>query len=100
MGNRVTIIQTFETVSITKKMYGWTKYGGATLGFSQTLSDVWYCQFCGDRQVKELPCYLIPMDLSERDFIRACSSCKHTQVKAGATTVGELLKLIEITRRD
>lgn len=64
------------TISITQKMFGWTKWGGAREGMYKEDLDTWYCQVCGEEQLKVLPCYMFPVDGSEREFVRVCSLCK------------------------
>lgn len=73
MGDRV-------TVSITKQMYGWSKYGGPRYGILKESKD-WFCQACGKKQVKEMAQYMLPIDGFHRDFVRICGICKHTQHK-------------------
>lgn len=71
-----------EEMSTTKKMYGWTKYGGARKGLVQEELDEWYCQTCGRRQTKELPYYMVPLDVDiRREFVRVCSECKNQAIK-------------------
>jgi len=64
------------TLSITKMMYGWTKWGGGRMGMSKEETDEWYCQCCGEKQTKILPSYMIPLDDSRRDWMRVCANCK------------------------
>ena len=71
MGNRV---------SITKMMYGWSKYGGPRYGLIKGEKD-WFCQACGSKQAKELGQYMIPINNSNREFARVCGICKHMQAK-------------------
>lgn len=80
------------TISITKRMYGWSKYGGARDGIVKEELDEWYCQFCASKQVKGLPCYMIPVDEDKREYLRACSSCKHKTLVVKITTYEGLLK--------
>lgn len=64
------------TVSITMKMYGWTKWGGARMGLAKEDLEEWYCQICGEKQTRTLPSYMFPLDCSNRDFARVCAGCK------------------------
>jgi hypothetical protein len=69
-------MEQYITVSITHKMYGWTKWGGAREGLVKEDLDIWYCQVCGEPQLRVLPSYMFPMDESDREFVRVCSLCK------------------------
>ena len=60
----------------TKKMYGWSKWGGANLGLFIEDMDEWCCQACGVSQPKGLPSYMFPHDELLRDYFRVCSVCK------------------------
>lgn len=64
------------SVSVTMKMYGWTKYGGAREGMFKEELETWYCQTCGEEQLKVLPSYMFPVDESDREFVRVCTLCK------------------------
>lgn len=69
--------------TITKKMYGWSKWGGARFGMitrETTWSPSWVCQVCGKDQVRELPHYMIPLKGTDREYIQVCSTCKHESV--------------------
>lgn len=81
----------FITISITQKMYGWTKWGGAREGILKEDLDVWYCQSCGQAQLKELPSYMIPTDETGRDFARICSVCKANTIRNRILILRELL---------
>ena len=77
-------------MKITKMMYGWTKWGGASHGLVKEQLDEWYCQLCGEHQVVELPAYMFPLDDGNRNFIRICSICKkNTKAVANFTMVVE-----------
>lgn len=80
---------------ITRKMYGWTKYGGGRKGTVQEELDEWVCQSCGEKHTKELPYYILPMDSLEREFVKVCSVCKYVSEVA---KVREYYDLIKITR--
>lgn len=60
----------------TKKMYGWSKWGGANLGLFIEDMDEWCCQACGGKQPRGLPSYMLPHDSYKRDYFRICSVCK------------------------
>lgn len=57
-------------------MYGWSKWGGGTEGLVKEELDEWYCQSCGEKQLKTFPSYMIPTDEAQRDYIRVCAECK------------------------
>jgi len=80
------------TIKITKKMYGWSKYGGARKGLAQEELDEWYCQICGRQHGKELPSYFIE-DSGGRDFFRICSSCKRQVIENEVKQFEELMAL-------
>lgn len=69
-----------EEVSYTKKMYGWSKWGGRTMGLIVDEIDEWSCQSCGLPQTKTLPSYMFPLDPAKRDYCRVCSVCKNMAV--------------------
>ena len=70
--------ESFITISITKKMFGWSKWGGKTQGlFTLLPADEWFCQNCGLKQTRNLPSYMIPMNDSNRDFAKVCCKCKN-----------------------
>jgi len=73
MGNLASLATLSVEISITKKMYGWTKYGGARHGLVKTDDDVWYCQACGEEQVKEIPGYMY--EINDREYLRLCAKC-------------------------
>jgi len=70
-----------DKVTITKKMYGWSKWGGARHGLVKEDLDEWFCQSCGEKQVKVLPNYMFDYFKDKRDFIRICSKCKNEAVR-------------------
>lgn len=76
-------------------MYGWSKWGGATMGLAKEELPTWYCQVCGDEQILQLPSYMIPMDYSQRDFIRVCASCKAKAVRRRVTLSYELIRIVK-----
>ena len=81
----------YITVSITHRMYGWTKYGGAREGLVKEDLDIWYCQICGEKEVRVLPCYMFPMDDSEREYVRVCTRCKAKSIIQKITKLEDLL---------
>lgn len=76
-------------------MYGWSKWGGATMGIVKEELDTWYCQICGQQQVKELPSYMFPVDEYKRDYVRICSKCKSKAVVKKVVVFTDLLKMIK-----
>ena len=79
-------------LTITKRMYGWTKYGGAREGLVKEDLEIWYCQVCGEKQIRVLPCYMFPMDNTQREFVRVCSMCKARTIMDKVTKLEELLR--------
>lgn len=67
-------------VKLSTQKYGWSKYGGARHGLVQENQDEWFCQSCGGKQTKELPAYLIGIDDTKREFMKACSVCFNTAI--------------------
>lgn len=78
-------------ISITKKMYGWSKYGGARKGLVKEELDEWSCQLCGSTNNRSLPAYFVPEDATQREYMRICSDCKHLALKHDLKTFDELL---------
>lgn len=88
------------SITITKKLYGWTKYGGPNMSISTLIEDQkWFCQACQDEQEKDLPRYLIPMDEFNRDFAKVCSKCKHLANKKNIDRYPKLRQLVIHYRR-
>lgn len=85
-----------ERVSgLTKKAYGWTKYGGTNLGLVQDGKTIeWSCQVCSDVQASDLPSYMF--EFIENEFIRICSICQAEKIAHHVLTLQEL---IEATRK-
>jgi hypothetical protein len=75
-------------------MYGWSKWGGATMGMVKEELDSWYCQTCGEEQTKNLPSYMFPIDLFERDYVRICARCKAKARTNRVKLFEELRKII------
>lgn len=84
----------FPSISITKMMYGWTKWGGGTYGIAKEDLPEWFCQICGDKQIRALPSYMFPIDISLRDFVRVCTGCKATAKINKLSFMHQLLKFI------
>lgn len=81
-------------VSITKRMYGWTKYGGAMHGMVKEELNEWNCQACGEKQLKGLPAYMIPEDDHFREYFRVCANCKARAMLHKAKVMADLLELV------
>jgi len=80
-------------ISITKKMYGWSKYGGGRKGLAKESLPEWTCQLCGTRHSKEMPSYFVPETDSCREYYRVCSVCKNKTLKLNIKTFEEALAL-------
>ena len=89
------MFDSLPSLSITRKMYGWTKWGGPTNGLVKEELDEWYCQTCGEKQLKTLPSYMIPLDMAQRDYVRVCSSCKAKAKARSVTFYSELVVVIK-----
>jgi hypothetical protein len=85
----------FPSLSITHMMYGWSKWGGGTQGLAKETLDEWYCQACGEEQIKGLPSYMIPVDTTRRDFVRVCASCKAKAISHQISLCFDLLRLLK-----
>ena len=83
------------TLTITCRMYGWSKWGGGTTGIVEEGLAEWYCQVCGEMQLRGLPSYMFPIDMFERDYVRICTRCK---AKASSTKTKVLFELRRIVR--
>jgi hypothetical protein len=86
--------ESWLSLTITHRMYGWSKWGGAREGLVKEDLDVWYCQSCGEKQLRILPSYMFPVDELGRDFVRVCSLCKAKSIIKKLSKFGELLRLI------
>lgn len=80
------------TETISYKMYGWSKYGGASEGLVKEELDIWHCQSCTKEQSKHMPQYMIPLDQDEREYARVCTVCKKTALIKKAMFFHELTK--------
>ena len=80
-------------ITITQKMYGWSKWGGGNQGLVKEELDEWFCQTCGKTQRKGLPSYMV--ESATREFMRICSSCKHKMV---ADRLRNYWKLLDVIR--
>jgi len=81
-------------VTITKKMYGWSKYGGSRDNIRKEQLPIWYCQACGEEQVKILPQYMISEDEENVDYVRVCAVCKHKAVTNYLLEIDGLIALV------
>ena len=77
--------ESFASLSITMQCYGWSKYGGARQGLVKTDDKIWYCQCCGEKQVREIPGYMY--GLGNREFIRLCAKCWFEIINGSTPTV-------------
>ena len=73
---------------------GWSKWGGPVWGLLKEELDEWYCQVCGEKQLKIFPSYMIPLDSQRRDFARVCVWCKAKARMKGITFFEELTIII------
>jgi len=88
------MIEQYMTITITQKMYGWSKYGGARQGYVKEELDTWYCQACGSLQIQLLPSYMIPMNDMDREYGRVCTTCKARSNLKRLKYLGQLLNLM------
>jgi hypothetical protein len=88
-------MEPLPSLSITFRMYSWSKWGGGTSGLVKEELDEWYCQSCGEKQVRTLPSYMIPMDETQRDYVRVCSDCKAKAHAKKITFCWDLLRIIK-----
>jgi len=86
----------YVTPSVTKMLYGWSKWGKGNFGIFREIAEEWNCQLCAAKQIIGLPRYFFPMDDFRRDFLMVCSSCRHDLIEAGVQTFEELNKKIGI----
>jgi hypothetical protein len=78
---------------LTKKAYGWSKWGGANYGLVQKQkTEEWNCQACGEKEGSEMPSYMFEIIPSE--FIRICSNCQALKNIHSLKTMHELLRLV------
>jgi hypothetical protein len=89
------MIESFMSLTITRKMYGWTKWGGAREGLVKEELDEWYCQACGEKQIKVLPSYMFPTNGTGRDFVRVCTLCKAKSVLKHLKCWQDLINLLD-----
>jgi len=89
------MMNSLPSISITHKMYGWTKWGGPTNGLVKEELEEWYCQTCGEKQLKTFPSYMVPLDDAQRDFVRVCSACKAQANIKRVTFYSELVVIIK-----
>jgi len=81
------------TISITKKMYGWSKYGGGRQGLAKEALPEWTCQLCGTKHSSEMPSYFVPETKDCREYYRVCSPCKNKMLKLNIETFEKALAL-------
>lgn len=79
MGNLATNASLTIEVKITKKMYGWSKYGGARKGLVKEMLDQWNCQCCGELQTSGLSAYMY--EIFPLEYVRLCSKCWNMHVR-------------------
>ena len=80
-----------------KKVYSWSKYGGANLGLVQeNITQEWACQACGDIQTSDLPAYMF--EFVENEFIRICSICQSKKLEEHIKDFQELLRCVRIPK--
>jgi hypothetical protein len=84
----------YVSMSMTMKCYGWTKWGGAREGMVKEDLEEWYCQACGEKQIRVLPSYMFPTDDEGREFVRVCTLCKAKSIIGRLTKWQELMHLL------
>ena len=91
------MIEAVMSISFLSQRTGnWSKWGGGRMNFVSLFSYTeWFCQSCGDRQTRNLPSYMIPIDILNRDFAKVCSECKWKFIKKKFTTFSSLKTLGE-----
>jgi len=83
-----------ETISITKMMYGWSKYGGKNYGVVKH-NGGWFCQTCGAEQPKSVPSYMFCTDNGGfREFVRLCSCCENLVKEKKIKNYQELKEIV------
>ena len=86
-----------DTRQTTKKMYGWSKWGGANFGLVQeNKTDEWSCQGCGVPQASELPSYMF--EFLENEFMRICSVCQAIKLAKHIHTLDSLIQAVRANR--
>jgi len=89
-----------EAVLITKRMYGWTKWGGRRFAAVQQALPEWACQACGEKQTRNLPAYLIPLDSDQREYVRVCAKCKYVSIHHECVVFPALIAIIRKNKLD
>lgn len=80
---------------LTKKAYGWSKYGGVNLGLVQeTKTEIWFCSTCGDALGSQMPCFMFEFEPQDGEFFRICSACQYLKLIKHLEAIGELLSLV------
>ncbi|MHA1304797.1 MAG: hypothetical protein ACTSPI_13955 [Candidatus Heimdallarchaeaceae archaeon] len=87
--------ESLPSLSITMKMYGWSKWGGGRMGITKETLDEWYCQICGEKQLKGFPSYMIPIGNSGREYARVCTKCKAKAVEKHINSYFKLMSIIK-----
>jgi len=89
---------TLLSVSVLSQVTGnWSKWGGRRISLiSLVAKDEWYCQNCGKMQTKNMPSYMLPIDLTNRDFAKVCTMCKKKFLLLKLTVFFELKSPIEV----
>jgi hypothetical protein len=83
------------TPEMTRKMFSWTKYGGANYGLVQEdKTPEWYCQACREKQGSEMPSYMF--EFSENEFIRICSLCQARKIFNHIKDLAELIAFVRV----
>jgi len=82
---------------VTRKMYGWSKWGGANFGLVQeNKTEEWSCQGCGSPQTSELPSYMF--EFTDNEFIRICSVCQAIKLHYHIHSLDNLIEAVRNKR--
>lgn len=82
-----------EEVSITKMMYGWSKYGGPRHGLvKKNIKGTWACQACAQQQTEEMPRYMY--EFAPQEYVRVCGMCHFIGFHLGIQRVQELIPIV------
>lgn len=78
---------------LTKKAYGWSKWGGKNYGLVQeSKTPDWKCQACGETQGNDLPSYMF--EFLPNEFVRICTLCQHKKLLHHIEVFKDLLELV------
>ena len=81
------------------KAKSWSKYGGARFAVKEPIDEFWVCQFCGQKQTKNMPRWIVAFE-RKSDVFRICSSCRHAYLHVAVRKVfDDLFELISEIRR-